>query len=157
MAANFLVPVKSTLDKVMNDLVATIAADNPTDYSTLAGMDVDDIVETDQLLKSVTPLLIWQHGALTPHPRDPLYQFEFMVGAKTNEDKGNYLLMDLAMRVHDAFKVDTKVTVEDYSGVSAVPNQGYFVVTEVTQAPQVFENQAGLRMWQVMAKGARRL
>ncbi len=157
MAADFLVPVKSTLDKLMFDLRASIAADNPTDYASLQAVDVDDIVDTDDIVKAVKPTLLWQHLSLDPKPKDPLYQCEFMVGAKTSGDKGNYLLTDLVMRLQQAFKVDTLLQVEDYSGASAIPDQGYLVVTSLAQAPQMFENQSGIRMWQVAALGARKV
>lgn len=157
MSADFLVPVKSTLDKLMWDLVAAIALEDPANYSTLGGLDMDDIVDTDELIKSQKPLLLWQHISLAPKPRDPLYTFEFMVGAKTSNDKGNYLLANLSMRVQNAFKVDTFLDVQDYSGDTAVPGKGYLTVVSLSQAPQVFDNVAGIRMWQAMAIGARKI
>ena len=157
MSDDFLVPVKSTLDKLMWDLVTATKLDNPSLYSRLSGLDMDDIVDTDELIKSEDPLYLWQHIGLSPKPRDPLYSFEFMVGAKTSQDKGNYLLADLSMRVQKAFKVETFIDVQDYSGDTAVPDQGYLTIVTLSQAPQVFDNLAGIRMWQVMALGARKV
>ena len=148
---DYLLDVKSTLDKTMSDLVTSLSAKFPN----LAGVDVDNLVETDEVMKSENPVVLWQLLTLTPTPRDPLYRLEFLVGAKTMSDQGNYTLTSLNNELRKSFEVDTRISVGDYSEAVAVLGKGYFVVTDNPMAPQQYDHMAGIRFFSVRAMGAR--
>lgn len=151
--SDFAVCVKSSLDKIMNDLVTSLQAT----YPTLQGAELDDTAATAELFGSDAPGLLWQLLTVSPHPRDPLYEVQFIVGAKTIADAGNYKLADLAMHCKAPFEVDTRIAVGDYSGAVAVLGKGYFIVRQNQLAPQQFEEQAGIRFYTVTGIGARLL
>lgn len=148
---DYLLHVKSTLDKTMTDLVTSLSGTFPN----LKGVDVDNLVETDEIMKSEDPVILWQFLTLTPTPRDPLYRLEFLVGAKTVSDHGNYDLTSLNNELRKSFEVDTSILVGDYSGASAVLGKGYFVVTDNPMAPQQYDHMSGIRFFSVRAMGAR--
>ena len=148
---DYLLDVKSTIDKTMNDLVTSLAGQFPN----LKGVDVDNLVETDEIMKSEDPVILWQLLTLTPTPRDPLYRLEFLVGAKTVSDHGSYDLTSLNNELRKSFEVDTSIAVGDYSDTVAVLGKGYFVVTDNPMAPQQYDHMAGIRFFSVRAMGAR--
>jgi len=140
--ALFLLALKSTLDKVMLDLRAELL---PA-YPTLLAVEVDDMAETDVAQKSDAPALIWSFGTLAPAPRAPMYRVEFMVGAKTTADSGNYILTALLTKVRQKFTSDTTLTLLDLSGPVAGTNPvGFLHVASNEIAPQEHDRQSGLR------------
>lgn len=152
-ASEFYLQVKSTLDKVMMDLVN--AWDN--EFPGLTGCELDDVTLTSERLGSPTPMLVWQLLNVTEAPRDPLYQIGFMVGAKTVSDAGNYNLAELWAKLNGAFLVETVIQIGDYSGATASLDKGYMVVKQTAGTPQQFDEQAGLRFISVSAVGARKV
>lgn len=150
---DYLIHVKSTLDKVMIDLVASLVGQ----FSGLLGADVDNLVESDSVFKSENPALLWQFLVLTPAPKDPLYRVEFLVGAKTVSDASGYQIASLSNELRQSFEVGTRIEVGDYSGAVATLNTGYFLITHNTFAPQKYDHMSGLRFFSIVAMGARNL
>lgn len=148
---DYLIHVKSTIDKTMNDLVTALSGQFPN----LKGGDVDNLVETDEIFKAEEPVLLWQFLSLMPAPRDPLYRLDFLVGAKTVSDASNYTLTSLSNELRKAFEIETRIEVGDYSGVSATAGTGYFIVTNNTYAPQQYDHMSGIRFFSITAMGAR--
>ena len=148
---DYLIHVKSTLDKVMNDLVTSLGAT----YPGLKGVDIDNMVESDEAFKAENPTLLWQFLALRPVPRDPLYNLEFLVGAKTTSDAANYTLTSLTNDLRQSFEVEQRIEVGDYSGETAVLDTGYFLIIENTFTPQQYEHMSGIRFFSIRARGAR--
>ena len=151
MTNDYLLDVKSTIDKIMNDLVDSLVGQFPD----LKGIDVDDLVETDGIMKSEDPVLLWQFLTMTPVPRDPLFRVEFLVGAKTVGDHGNYTLTHINNELRKSFEIGTRIAVGDYSGASPVLGKGYFVVSDNSMAPQQYDHMSGIRFLSIRAMGAR--
>lgn len=149
--SDFLIDVKSSLDKVMNDLVEEFQVGIPD----LTGADVDNLVETDAFFKSTSPVLLWQFLTMIGAPRDPLYKVTFLVGVKTVSDASNYKLVTLSNQLRKSFEVQTRIEIGDYTGASAVLNTGYLLVTDNTFAPQQYDHMSGVRFFVITAIGAR--
>lgn len=147
----FVLHVKSTIDKVMTDLVASMQAD----YPGLRGVEVDNLVQTDEIMKGTAPALLWQFLALIPTPRDPLYRIEFLIGVKTVSDAGNYLMAAIMAEIGAVFAVGETISVGDYSGAIADLNTGYMVVGQNTMIPQQYDHMSGYRFFSIIAHGAR--
>lgn len=148
---DYLIHVKSTIDKTMMDLVSTLSGQFPG----LLGADVDNLTETDEVFKSESPVLLWQFMTLRPAPRDPLYRVNFLVGAKTVSDKGGYSLASLSNELRKVFEVEERIEVGDYSGAVPTPGTGYFLITENTYTPQQYDHMSGIRFFSISAVGAR--
>lgn len=148
---DYLIHVKSTIDKTMNDLVTTLTPS----FANLQGVDVDNLVETDEIFKSEDPVLLWQFLTLRPYPRDPMYKVDFLIGAKTVSDSAGYKLASLSNELRKAFEVETRIPVGDYSGVTAVENTGYFMVVSNVFAPQQYDHMSGIRFFNISAMGTR--
>ncbi len=151
MSNNFLLHVKSSIDKTMLDMVTTLQAT----YPTLKGVEIDNLVQTDEMMKSEEPVLLWQFLALIPTPRDPLYRIEFMLGVKTVADSGNYLLAALMNEIGKVFEVGHTIPIGDYSGAVAVLDTGYMMVSRNTMTPQQYDHMSGMRFFTIIAHGVR--
>lgn len=150
---DFRLHVKSTLDKIMNDLVTSIRVS--TGYADLQGVEIDNLVQTDEVLKSDSPALLWQFGVLVADPRDPLYRLEFLVGCKTVLDAGNYVMAVLNNELGKAFEVGATIAIADYSGSTAGAQTGYMLVTGNVLSPQQYDNMSGIRFFSISACAAR--
>ena len=150
---DYLIHVKSTIDKVMNDLVTSLAGQFPN----LKGADVDNLVNTDEVFRSEDPVILWQFLTMTGAPKDPLYKINFLVGAKTVSDSANYDLVGLSNELRKAFEANTRIEVGDYSGVTAVTNTGYLIVVDNSFAPQQYDHMSGIRFFAISAMGARNI
>lgn len=150
---DYLIHVKSTIDKTMNDLVSTLGPS----FTNLKGVDVDNLVETDEIFKSEDPVILWQFLSLKGAPRDPLYRVDFLVGSKTVSDASNYVLTKLSNELRKSFEVNNRISVGDYSGATAVENTGYFTIVDNSLAPQQYEHMSGVRFFVIQAMGARNL
>lgn len=150
---DYLIHVKSTLDKTMNDLVVSLGPS----FNNLQGVDVDNLVETDEIFKSQDPVLLWQFLTLRVSPRDPMYRLDFLIGSKTVSDAAGYTLASLSNELRKAFEVDTRISVGDYSGAVAVPDTGYFVITSNVFAPQQYDHMSGIRFFNITAMGTRNI
>lgn len=150
---DFRLHVKSTLDKIMTGLVTSIKA--TTGFSTLKGVEIDNLMQTDEILRSEDPALLWQFGVLVAEPRDPLYRLECQVGVKTVADAGNYVMAVLYNELGKAFEVGATIAIADYSGAVAGSQTGFMVVTGNTLAPQQYDHMSGIRMFAITASAAR--
>ena len=61
---DFRLHVKSTLDKIMTGLVTSIKAS--TGYTDLQGVEIDNLVQTDEVLKSDKPPCYGSSGCWSP-------------------------------------------------------------------------------------------
>lgn len=152
MADDFPLWLKSTVDKLVADKVTTLL----DQYPTLKWAEVDDMGQTDEVFKSDEPALIWQFGTLYPHPSAPLYGFEFMVGAKTAADPGNYTLLALLGEIRSVFEKGNHFAVFDFTGDALDPastvERGYLMVSSNEIDPQKFDRQSGIRYAVVSGK-----
>jgi len=136
---NFPVALKSTIDKLGLDIAQ---AETPA----VKFVDLDNVVNTTQLLKSEDTALAWTMSVLTPTPRDPLYAVSFQIGARTVNDPANYDIMTLVGKLKATFNVDSSVDIHDYTGATAGPKIGVLRISGVTVLPQEFDKVSGLRM-----------
>jgi hypothetical protein len=152
VADDFPLQLKSTIDKLVADTVAGLL----TDFPSLQWAEVDDMAQTDAVFKSSAPALIWQFGMLTPRPRAPMYDFEFLVGAKTTQDPGNYDLITLLSAIREVFKPGADFQVQDFSmdaNAAADPaSYGFLMVSSNEIEPQKFDRQSGIRYAMVSGK-----
>ncbi len=151
MSDDFMVWCKSTLDKIMTDLVDQL---EPT-FDGLQGSEVDNTLETDKVFKAKYPALLWQFLTAAESPRDPLYRVTFLVGAKTVSDSGNYDLSKLNGELRKTFKTGDRLSVRDYSGAVASVEKGYLVISDNILSPQQYDHMNGVRFFAVTAVGAR--
>lgn len=150
--ADFPLMLKSTIDAVVADKVAALLATHPT----LKWAEVDDMAQTDAVFKSEEPAFIWKFVSLTPNPRAPMYDFEFLLGAKTTNDPGNYKLIALLDEVRKGFETNATIQIRDYSMAASAPadtvDRGYLMVSSNEIEPQRFDRQSGIRYATVMGK-----
>jgi len=154
MSNNFLLHVKSSIDKIMTDTVEVLK-DEDESYANLKGVEVGNLLQTDEVMKGLAPALLWQFVAMTPVPRDPLYRIEFTVGVKTVSDAGNYQMAGLMNALSKVFNVGATLEIGDYSGEDAEPGTGYMVIASSTLAPQQYDHMSGFRFFTILAHGAR--
>lgn len=148
---DYLLHVKSTLDKKMTDMVTALTPEFPN----LQGVDVDNLTETEEVMKSENPVILWQFLTLSPAPKDPLYRLNFLVGAKTTSDKGSYTIARLSNDIGKEFEVNSRIEVGDYSGAVEIEGTGYFLITDNSLAPQQYDHMSGIRFFSVVAMGSR--
>jgi len=148
---NFVIEVKSTLDKVVHDLALSL--DNGTG---IAVYDMDDAVNVDDILTSSEPAVLWRFLNLDEAPTDPLYMVEIVVGVKTTSDPSNYELLSYISAIKGVFKVGGNVDVYDYSKeVQSTDKTGYLLYTQSGIEPQGMDRASGLRMLAVTAAAVR--
>lgn len=155
MVDDFPLQLKSTIDKLMADKVASLLGT----YPTLQWAEVDDMAQTDSIFKSDEPALIWQFSTLEPEPKAPMFRLEFTVGAKTTLDPGNYQLIRLLGEIRSVFPAEETLIIRDYtalaSGPAATVDKGFFMVTRNEIEPQLFDRQSGIRYASVLARAVR--
>lgn len=144
---DFIMHVKSTLDRMGNDLVASTGADS--------GANLDDTVNVDDIFKSDDNTILWQLISVEEDPSDPLYIVQFAIGAKTTNDAGNYDLIAFQTQVNDLFHKNALVELYDYSQGDQSVKKGIMTITEAMLTPQEFDNEAGIRMQVFSAKAFR--
>lgn len=144
--------LKSSLDKIVGDLAEqlslTASAANP-----VRCFDLDDLEGLRQIQAGAEHALAYQLIALAPTPRHPLYSCEFLVGVKTTSDPGNYAMADLLGDVGSLFTSNSVFDLMDWSGDTPPTEQlGSLYVLSAEPAPQVFEQQAGIRLYHVRGR-----
>ena len=144
----FPVALKSTIDKIGYDLAQTESP--PVQF-----VDLDNVVNTTELLTSEDTALIWSMSVLAPTPRDPLYSCAFSIGARTVNDPANYDIMLLVGKLKAAFNIGSTIAIFDYTGVTAGPKVGILTVSNVAVMPQEFDKVSGIRMVSLEAKAQR--
>lgn len=143
-ADRLLLSIKSTIDKMMFDVTNDLLMDGVTDIRTA---DLDDVQQTSEVLGGDMPAVVYQFQDAAEEPRDPLWRVNFMVGAKTTADSGNYKLHRLHSRITSLFPVGSDFKIMNYaqdSSPSVVEAIATVVDTEVL--PQQFDQQAGIRI-----------
>jgi len=136
---SFPVAVKSTIDKLGNDIAL---AETPS----VKFIDLDNIVNTANLMESDDNALIWSMSVLVPTPADPLYACSFMIGARTVNDPANYDIMLLVGKLSVVFEEGARIDIRDYTGAVAGPVIGILTITKVTVLPQEYDKVSGIRM-----------
>lgn len=147
-----LMAFKSTLDKLVGDLAAELSAAAPS-ANPVKFFDMDDHEGLRQVQASAEHALVYQYMTLAEDPSHPLYQAEFVVGAKTSQDSGNYAMTDLLTDIQGRFTKGAYFDLMDYSG-ETMPTEllGSMMLISCTPSPQMFENSAGIRVFQISAK-----
>jgi hypothetical protein len=144
----FLVALKSTLDKVGNDLA--LAQTPPVTF-----VDLLNVVNTQALFESEDDALVWEFMTLQESPRDPLYQAHFDIGARTVNDPANYDILTLVGQVKTVLPYGQRIEIRDYSGLTQGPVVGIINVISVAVMEQTYDKVSGIRMITVIAKATR--
>lgn len=152
----FELAVKSTIDRLCNDIVIAMLASGDPELSTLLAGCLDNLVEADEVKKSSNPAVMWEISKFEADPRDPLYTLHFSVGAKTMGDKDNYLATKLSSALFGKFFAGENFPVFDYSGASAPDtsgvNAGAIYVASASSSGMLLSDDAGLKLIDVEAK-----
>ena len=140
----FPLHVKSTIDRKVADLSQLLQ---------IPFVELDDSVNTDELLTSNKTCLVWGFIDMDEDPQDPLYSLSFVVGVKTTSDPSNYELLGIVSDIKNAFKKSEWIDVYDYSQVSLpVTPSGAIFITNSGVDPQVMDRQSGARMLALEAR-----
>jgi len=140
----FPLHVKSTIDRKVADLSQLLQ---------IPFVELDDSVNTDELLTSNKTCLVWRFIDMDEDPQDPLYSLSFVVGVKTTSDPSNYELLGIVSDIKNAFKKSEWIDVYDYSQVSLpVTPSGAIFITNSGVDPQVMDRQSGARMLALEAR-----
>lgn len=156
--SDILMAFKSTLDNIVTSLAEELsAADIISSANPVRSFDLDDNESNRQVQAGAEHALVYQYITLAPDPRHPLYEANFLVGAKTTDDEGNYDLTTLLNAVTQHFREDTFFDLYDWSEADTTtgpPTEilGCMMIINAVPAAQMFENQAGIRMLQITAK-----
>lgn len=147
-----LMAFKSSLDRIVGDLAIQLSAAAPA-ASPVKSFDLDDADGLRQVQAGTEHALVYQFITLAPDPRHPLYTCEFLVGAKTSNDSGNYAMTDLLTDVSELFTPGAFFQLMDWSGADE-PTEiiGSMMISDAVPSAQMFENQAGIRLLQVSGK-----
>lgn len=155
MSRNIEMAFKSTLDWIINDLAIKLSADLPSNRPVKA-FDLDDSASERQVQAGAEHALVYQYTHLGG--ADPLYSAEFLIGAKTTADAGNYDMTTLLTELRDLFRGDCQSSFDlyDYSEVEEGQDPGEIlgtlVIQDVGTGPQMFEKQSGVRLLAVTGK-----
>jgi len=149
---DFVIAVKSTIDKVGKDLSTSLGI---PDF-----VDLDDTVNVADVLSGTKSAVVWRFMNLDEDPIDPLYALSFMIGIKTTSDVSNYSMLNFISTVKSNFSVSGKLKIRDWSG-TVVPDMttdmGYMFFTDSGVDSQVLDRESGVRMLTVEARAARRI
>lgn len=148
MRERFLVAIKSTLDKLGNDLA--LAQPTPTKF-----VDLDDSTAVEAVMSSTDNAIIWELSGFDDNPQDPLYSVVFNIGARTSNDAANYSILTLVGKVREVFPIGAKLEVRDYSDMVMSDVQGFLFITMINVNPQMYDRTSGIRMVTVSARAQR--
>lgn len=149
---DILMAFKSTLDRVVGDLAGQLSAAAPA-ANPVKFFDLDDHDGMRQVQAGAEHALVYQYVTLAPEPRHPLYGCSFLVGAKTSNDEGNYDMTSLMVDVNERFDIGSHHDLMDWSGDKAPTDiLGSMMITDCAPSAQMFENQSGIRLFQITAK-----
>jgi len=148
MREQFLLSIKSSLDKFGNDL----ALAQPTETKFV---DLDDSTAVEAIMTSTDNAIIWELSGFDDSPRDPLYSVVFNIGARTSNDAANYGILALIGKVKEIFPIGRKLDIRDYSDDVASDVSGFLLITSVTVNPQMYDRTSGIRMITVTGKAQR--
>lgn len=146
---------KSTLDKLVNDLAAKLTELNPLQKQVFA-FDLDDTASERAMHAGAEHALVYQYTNLATAPRHPLYSVDFLVGAKTTDDLGNYDMTTLLTDLGEVFAENLYYELYDYSDVGEGEDPGEqlgtLMILSADTGPQLFEKQSGIRLLQISGK-----
>lgn len=143
--------VKSTLDKLIGDYAEELS--NAPGASQVLSFDLDDHDSVRAMQASNEQALVHQILTMDPDPAHPLYAIQFLVGAKTSQDPGNYQQAFLLTELHSRFDLGTTFNIADWSQEDEPTEEtGTVYVTACSPSPQSFENSASIRVLQITAK-----
>lgn len=146
---------KSTLDWIINDLAVKLSAALPPNNPVRA-FDLDDAASERQIQAGAEHALVYQYTHLAEDPTHPLYEAQFLVGAKTTDDSGNYDMTTLLTDLRGIFPQGASFDLYDYSeveeGEDPGPALGCLVIMSLGTGPQMFEKQSGIRLLAVSGK-----
>jgi hypothetical protein len=148
MREQFLLAIKSTLDKFGNDLALAQPAETKF-------VDLDDSTAVEAVMASTDDAVVWEMSGFDDHPRDPLYSVVFNIGARTSNDAANYGMLALVGKVKEIFPIGKKLEVRDYSDDTASDVKGFLFITSVAVNPQMYDRTSGIRMVTVTARAQR--
>ena len=143
---DFLLSVKSTIDKVAYDLAQSLS---------IGCVDLDDSSKTAALFKSADTAVVLEFNTLTEMPRDPLYEGFLHIGIRTVGDPANYVNLDLMGKVQALFPINERVPVKDYSGAVAGSLEGSLYIMESNVLSQGYALLSGVRLLAVKFKATR--
>lgn len=144
---DFLLQVKSSLDKAVSDLAAA---------QSLQFTDLDDQLNSADLLTGESNCLVWRFMNMDEDPQDPLYSIMFMVGVKTTHDPSRYNLAAIMSDIQAVFRKGDTMPVRDYS--TATPptvTTGEIIFSDSGVDPQAMDRSSGVRLLTVNARALR--
>ena len=144
----FLLAIKSTIDKLGNDLALSLTP--PALF-----VDLDDATATEAALASETNTIVWSLGEFQEDPRDPIYRLSFDIGPRTCNDPSNYTILALTGKVKALFVPGSAIAIKDYSGALATATQGTLFITDVSVNQQVYDKTSGVRLVSIYARAQR--
>lgn len=146
--ANFLVSLKSTIDKLANTLATTLSVQY---------VDLDDVTTTATLFRGEDTAIVMEFGTLEADPCDPIYAGSFNIGARTVQDPGNYDILKLVGAVEQLFPRGQRILVYDSFEEEETGLQGILVPGDITVIPQQYDMSSGFRLMTVTFKAQRLL
>jgi len=147
MSAVWTISVKSTLDKLLNDL----ALANSMGY-----YDLDGAYLSPDQAESKDATLISRFLGVSPALRDPLYQGSFQAGVSVGDDPAQYASLKYMSILLDMFRIGAGFDVYDYSGAVRSENRiGLIVVTAVVPSPTEFDQVSSQNLHQFIFSGQR--
>lgn len=146
--ANFLVSLKSTIDKLANTLATTLGVQY---------VDLDDVTTTAALFRGEATAIVMEFGTLEADPSDPIYAGSFNIGARTVQDPGNYDILKLVGEVEQLFPRGQRILVYDSFEELETGLQGILVPGDITVIPQQYDMSSGFRLMTVTFKAQRLL
>lgn len=142
--------VKSTIDKIGNDLAATLSIPH--------FIDLDDVERSSNILAGTDSAVVWKLMFLDEEPRDPMYNLSFMIGVKTSEDPASYDLLGFISAVKETFPIGDSIPIMDWStNVTPTVKLGSAYITVSGVEPQVTERASGVRLLSMEARVLRYL
>lgn len=136
--AEFVVAVKSTIDKIGKDLATSLGIAH---Y-----VDLDDTVNVSGILTGNDTAVVCRFLSIDEAPLDPMYRAMFMVGIKTTNDAANYILLDFMSKVKQTFRIGTDLSVMNWStAIAPTQRLGSLLITESGVDDQVMDRESGVR------------
>jgi hypothetical protein len=145
---DFLLAVKSTIEKRVKSLADSLS---------LLYVDLDDTTQTEVVLGTNSPALVFEMGSLDTDPIDPLYSGSFHVGARVADDPSNYTLLGNTGKVAELFPIGARIEVFNESDVVQGPLIGVLLVGGQEVAAQTYDLLSGFRLVSIPFKAQRLL
>lgn len=145
--SSFGLAVKSTIDYHAKQLANGLSLP----FIDIASPEFETLVtESDQ------PAICWEFSSFIEAPRDPMFHIDFEIGAMTALDPAQYVSLGIAGAISNAFKIQTRIPIRDYSGVNAPTiDVGALYVMSNGMIPPQADKATGIRFVTVSAKVTR--